>query len=398
MTTTSPPPGDARAWFLAARERQQAQLSRVLDIGHWAGQISHLVHLLQRERGASNIWLCSGGELFARERVQSARETQQATASFQAGLPSPPAALSGAFCSRLACALWALDQLPELRQRLSRGEVAAQEAMSCFNCAIRHLLSLVPEASEALESREVVQGLTALYSFMQGKELVGQERALGAIGFTEGSFTAELRQQLVDRIDGQQRCFAAFLALADPVTVARFHQRGEACLETEQLRRIACTRLPEKGAATLRWFELQTRRIDALRDLEESLIGQLMALAAAALATAREAESQDEPAFARWVASHASDDIAQPPNRHLLPLVRQQARELETLSRQLASLQTTLEERKVIDKAKALLIRHQGMSEEQAWQQLRKLAMDQNRRMVEIARAMLTLSGLWPDD
>ncbi len=40
-------------------------------------------------------------------------------------------------------------------------------------------------------------------SFMQGKELVGQERALGALGFTRGEFSDSLRQQLVDRIDGQ---------------------------------------------------------------------------------------------------------------------------------------------------------------------------------------------------
>jgi AmiR/NasT family two-component response regulator len=51
----------------------------------------------------------------------------------------------------------------------------------------------------------------------------------------------------------------------------------------------------------------------------------------------------------------------------LLPLVRQQAREIEQLSRQLASLRDTLEERKTIDKAKSVLMTHQNMSEEQAW-------------------------------
>jgi AmiR/NasT family two-component response regulator len=34
------------------------------------------------------------------------------------------------------------------------------------------------------------------------------------------------------------------------------------------------------------------------------------------------------------------------------------------------------------------------MSEEQAWQ--RKMAMDKNQRMVEIARALLTVKALWP--
>ncbi len=90
--------------------------------------------------------------------------------------------------------------------------------------------------------------------------------------------------------------------------------------------------------------------------------------------------------------SHAH---AAPVERHLLPLVRQQARELEKLSRELTSLQETVEERNVIDKAKTLLMNHQGVSEEIAWQQLRKLAMNQNQRMVDIARSLLLSASLW---
>ena len=75
--------------------------------------------------------------------------------------------------------------------------------------------------------------------------------------------------------------------------------------------------------------------------------------------------------------------------------MRQQAREIELLSRQLASLRDSLEERKIIDKAKSLLISHQNMTEEQAWNVLRKMAMDKNQRMVDIARALLTVNTLW---
>ena len=64
-------------------------------------------------------------------------------------------------------------------------------------------------------------------------------------------------------------------------------------------------------------------------------------------------------------------------------------------SRQLASLRDTLEERKTIDKAKSVLMTHQSMSEEQAWTALRKMAMDKNQRMVDIARALLTVKNLW---
>ena len=63
------------------------------------------------------------------------------------------------------------------------------------------------------------------------------------------------------------------------------------------------------------------------------------------------------------------------------------------MSAQLASLQDALEERKVIDKAKSILMNYQQVSE-QAWQLLRKMAMDKNQRMVDIARALLTVKSL----
>lgn len=91
----------------------------------------------------------------------------------------------------------------------------------------------------------------------------------------------------------------------------------------------------------------------------------------------------------------ADDPVLRFPDKHLLPLVRQQAREIEQLSRQLASLRDALEERKIIDKAKSVLMTHQKMSEEQAWAALRKMAMDKNQRMVDIARALLTVKNLW---
>ncbi len=85
--------------------------------------------------------------------------------------------------------------------------------------------------------------MVALYSFMQGKSWWA-ERALGALGFTRGEFSDSLRQQLVDRIDGQQPCFDSFQALGSPATVQLFRTQCHAGLDIEQLRRIACTRQP----------------------------------------------------------------------------------------------------------------------------------------------------------
>ncbi|MDQ8583189.1 ANTAR domain-containing response regulator, partial [Klebsiella aerogenes] len=171
-------------------------------------------------------------------------------------------------------------------------------------------------------------------------------------------------------------------------------QACDAGREIEQRRRTACPRQPsaDEGAAAQRWFSLQTERLEQMRGLEEALIADLLSATRQLL----ERGEDDMPPL-QWPEEEGGDSLTLRLDKQLLPLVRQQAWELEQLSGQLASLKATLEERKIIDKAKALLISHQGMQEEQAWQALRKMAMDKNQRMVEIARALLTVKALLPD-
>lgn len=381
----------ATQWFRHARQLENTQLRQLAQSGKLVMRISHLVHMLQCERGASNIWLCSQGTLYERE-VRASRalvdeECRQLHILFQHIMPVAGSAL----CHRIAGTVWCLDQLTTLRESVSGQTIDAQQAMEQYSRTLRHLLGIVPQLNDSIDYPHVAGGLVALYSFMQGKELVGQERALGAIGFTQGEFNPQMRQELVDRIDGQQPCFDTFISLASPVLVQHFRQQCEASGAIEQLRRQACTRQPQldNGEHALRWFTLQTQRLEQLRHLEEMLITELLNAVARRLAEETYALPLDN-----WLDDRADEPLSLRRDKQLLWVVRQQARQLEQMSAQLASLQDALEERKVIDKAKSILMNYQQVSEEQAWQLLRKMAMDKNQRMVDIARALLTVKTL----
>lgn len=384
---------DATDWFRHARQIQKQQLRQLAQLGVLAGKISHLTHMLQCERGASNIWLCSKGRLYALECRASSALADENITPFLPLLATLRPLASSALCHRIAAAVGCLEQLPQLREQIKAQRITAEQAMAQFNRTISHLLSIIPQLNDSVDDPRIVKHLVALYSFMQGKELVGQERALGAIGFTQAAFSDALRQSLVDRIDGQQPCFEAFLSLTTPAVSEIFARECTAGLEVEQLRRQACTRVPpaDGGEGALRWFALQTQRLEHQRALEELLINELMHETVALLK-----EDEGDVSLNAWIDDTASDTLSVRLDKQLLPLVRQQARELEQLSTQLASLQDSLEERTLIDKAKNILMKHQNMSEEQAWQCLRKMAMDKNQRMVEIARALLTVRALWP--
>ncbi|MFT6450949.1 MAG: response regulator NasT [Halocynthiibacter sp.] len=61
---------------------------------------------------------------------------------------------------------------------------------------------------------------------------------------------------------------------------------------------------------------------------------------------------------------------------------------------ELETTKLALEERKVIDRAKGILMKARGIGEDDAYALLRKTAMDQGRKVAEVASALVTAAGL----
>lgn len=61
---------------------------------------------------------------------------------------------------------------------------------------------------------------------------------------------------------------------------------------------------------------------------------------------------------------------------------------------ELDATKRALEERKMIDRAKGLLMKAKGIGEEEAYALLRKTAMDRGRKVAEVAEALVTAAGL----
>jgi len=64
-------------------------------------------------------------------------------------------------------------------------------------------------------------------------------------------------------------------------------------------------------------------------------------------------------------------------------------REFESLRREVADLRDALDARKVVEKAKGILMRRLDLSEEDAFKRLQKQSQDTNRRLAEVAEAIV---------
>ena len=381
--------------------------------------IARLVHALQRERGISNVLLGSGGRRFAEERAAQVAACialeQQVRAGFDRLEADPRRLHNGArLFSRIAAVLPGLDALPGLRERVGGLALAPEQATAAFVKLVAGLLGVVFEAADGATDPEISRLLAALFNFMQGKEFAGQERACGSAAFASGRNEAERQQRWLHLIDSQERCFQVFSSFAGPALEGQWLAGlpPAQTAELERLRRIACaapagTALdPELSAV---WFDCCTRRIDAMQTVEERLTADLHRLCDAKTTHAR-AELQAHEALQAQLSTQAPlsstaffDEAAAgtadgaPPygrqlERSILELVQDQSQRLQAMRDELDTVRASLNERKVIERAKGLLMAHRRLSEEEAHKMLRQTAMNQNRRLIDVAESVLSMA------
>lgn len=64
--------------------------------------------------------------------------------------------------------------------------------------------------------------------------------------------------------------------------------------------------------------------------------------------------------------------------------------QFEELRRETQTLKQALEDRKVIERAKGILMKRSGLSEEDAFRRMQKLASQKNQKLIEVARSLVT--------
>ena len=102
-----------------------------------------------------------------------------------------------------------------------------------------------------------------------------------------------------------------------------------------------------------------------------------------------------EPEFIRRAeADHILAYLVKPIKQaDLEPAIRSRMRRFEqfqALRKETTDLKKALEDRKVIEKAKGVLMKKTGLDEHDAFRRLQKLASDKNRKLVDIAQIILT--------
>ena len=101
-----------------------------------------------------------------------------------------------------------------------------------------------------------------------------------------------------------------------------------------------------------------------------------------------------EKAVEAGVSAYVVDGLKKERVKPILDMAISRFNAFSRLSRELEEARSALEERKIIDQAKGILMKTKGLSEPDAYALLRKTAMNQNRRLIDIAQSLITAANL----
>lgn len=418
-------------FLVAAKRCEIGELEHLALTGTLVKVVGRLIHELQRERGISNVFLGSQATRFAEQRDKQSATCRRIEAQARATFGQWDVADNGKgpgnsarLFNRIAYVLHGLDGLAALRQNIGAQRITPAAAAAAFAKLIAGLLSVVFEAADSATDPEISRHLVAMFHFMQGKEFAGQERALGSMLFASGHTDSQNQQQWQHLIDSQERCFKVFTEFSPPAVHELWHNCMPSGLRLtlDHLRRVGNIGSPLLDANLSQdWYQTTTQRIDAMKTVEETLAANLITACKTKIHAARnelaqqqkllDSLDQNDPATAHSASTffdshepHApAPPAGSPPvlygpqlERSILDMVQEQSLRLQTMGDELQTVRAALSERKLLERAKGLLMRHRRISEDEAYKLLRQTAMNQNRRLSEVAEAILSMAELLP--
>jgi two-component system, response regulator / RNA-binding antiterminator len=104
--------------------------------------------------------------------------------------------------------------------------------------------------------------------------------------------------------------------------------------------------------------------------------------------------SHVKDAVAAGVSAYIVAGLSSERIRPILDVAMARFQHEQALRQELADTKVELQDRKIIDRAKGMLMQRQGLNEQAAYDKLRKTAMDKSLKVVEVAQRMLDVAEL----
>jgi methyl-accepting chemotaxis protein len=261
--------------------------TNVLTVIETAPSISNLIHEVQRERGASVTFVNSKGQQLGDVMRNQRSATDKAAETWRRQIATVDReALGSTFVKIFSEAETALNSLVATRSNMDQLSISGPDTVRYFTQLIAQLVSTA-DALGFIDPVTIRQA-SAFAALLKRKEMTGQERANGALGFSTGQFSPQLVQTLT-RLGGQQDAQNALFALnasAAQASAVNAVMQGPVVDEMQRMRTVALASAADPAVAKtvsgVQWFETATKYIDLLKIAEDKFVAEFLVMARAA--------------------------------------------------------------------------------------------------------------------
>ena len=404
-------------FLLAARQQEIAELQTLNGTCELVRRSGELIHALQAERGSANACLTSPEQTFRERWHDKCAMTNTAICDLN-DLLNGNLSIAGTsrLYARIALAVHTLTGLSSHRVKVEELEASAVDSTSQYSKIIDALIALIFEAIDATAEPEVSRLLLALFNLIEAKAYAGLERANGVRLLGSLPHHKTDQQTLADLIAFQEQSLTRFETFCGEDIRAQWSalQSTLPLHDLERMRRQLLSPISSLSKDHINtWFDTCSARIDGLHLVEQHLADIIQKACRNRIAETN--ALLDEQRESLKVSSAATDDwmtqatiaaageamnheqrLASRLNRTLMDLLQQQSADLQKMSTELSSVRAVLEDRKLIERAKGLLMVQQGISEEEAYGLLRQKAMSQHLKITEVANSLLAMADFFP--
>lgn len=264
---------------LSALTSKQSTLEELQELIVLTVANNGLVHELQKERGATAVYIGSKGKKFSDELQDQRKLTNKAQAHFNVKLKifSSDNDTANNIISNIKSSLSKLD---DIRTRSDDLSIPLSQAIGYYTSQNHLMLSLTGFFS-VISPTEVISDTLAYYNFLEAKERAGIERAVASGSFAKDTFKQAAFQKFTSLVAMQDSYLEQFSNKASSTTVNAYKNtlNDSAVIEVNNMREIAIS-IGQRGPFNIDaavWFKNATARINLLKDIENLLADEFIA-------------------------------------------------------------------------------------------------------------------------
>lgn len=273
--------------YVTGKYQTLTEMNRTVTASGAAQKISAVITALQRERGASGVFIGSSGKNMGDKLAEFRRGTDLAASNLRAQAQGS---------TGMDETLRALDELNVVRPQVDALSLSSTESGSRYTSLINTLIGYTHSLEASVDDPQILRALAALNQFVEMKERAGRERVLLSLTFNQDHFDADLLSRFSRNLgefsaylDGfQRRASSSFRSKLDNVLQQPDSQ------EVARLQRLAFEKpLGEPlGITAEDWFGISTIRIDLMGEVETELSQNVANLAT---------QAHDEATSSLWL-------------------------------------------------------------------------------------------------